>query len=336
MQLSKPIFAQMTLLPTLLMGVRTSFLSCSQLSECFASEEAWQKTKKIHTNTYVWGEGYQVDSSQEFSNFTPKNIKNFKGEKTPDIVDVSFGWYHEAYIDKQGNLYVCAKAKMSSVKIKEVPDGIRDPLVKVESLPRGTKVQQVAFTRQRMFVVTQDGKLFVFRIAEKAPTREEKMFSKVKAQFTGELLIDSPILVKDMAKIKMIGTGVDHIVMLDKTGQVWAMGDDTFGQCGQGQENRQKVAPFFEYRHRTPQKIPIPEKVVKVVSGNRHCLAITEKGKLFGWGFNSMQQLSHSDEYQDAENPSHAIFEPTLMTGELKGKFVVDAAAGEEHTVVVC
>jgi len=182
----------------------------------------------------VWGEGYQVDSSQEFSNFTPKNIKNFKGEKTPDVVDVSFGWYHEAYIDKQGNLYVCAKAKMSSVKIKEVPDGIRDPLVKVESLPKGTKVQQVAFTRQRMFVVTQDGKLFVFRIAEKAPSREERMFSKVKAQFTGELLIDSPILVKDLAKIKMIGTGVDHIVMLDKTGQVWAMGDDTFGQCGQG------------------------------------------------------------------------------------------------------
>ncbi len=65
-------------------------------------------------------------------------------------------------------------------------------------------------------------------------------------------------------------------------------------------------------------------------------MAITENGLLFGWGFNSMQQLSHSDEYQDAENPSHAIFEPTVMSGELKGKFVVDAAAGEEHTLVVC
>ncbi len=124
------------------------------MSECYANEQTWAKIKKIHTNTYVWGEGYQVDSSQEFSNFTPKNIKNFKGDKTPDVVDVSFGWYHEAYIDKEGNLYVCAKAKMSSVKIKEVPDGHRDPLVKVESFPKGTKVKQVKFTRQRMFVVT--------------------------------------------------------------------------------------------------------------------------------------------------------------------------------------
>lgn len=209
--------------------------------------------------------------------------------------------------------------------------------MKVTTLPKGFKVKQVSFTRQRMFVMGQDGRLFVFRIEEKAPTREEQMFSKhMKAQFTGELIMDSPIFVKDLPPLKVIATGVDHIVMLDKTGQVWAMGDDTFGQCGQGVENRAKVAPFFEVRHRTPQKVPIKEKIVKVVSGNRHCLAISETGHLFGWGFNSMQQLSHSDEYQDADNPSHALFEPELMQGELKDKFVVDAACGEEHTVVVC
>jgi len=86
----------------------------------------------------------------------------------------------------------------------------------------------------------------------------------------------------------MVATGVDHIIILDKKGQVWAMGDDTFGQCAQGAENRQKVAPFFESRHRTPQSVPIKEKIVKVVSGNRHCLAISETGNLYGWGFNSM------------------------------------------------
>ena len=81
-----------------------------------------------------------------------------------------------------------------------------------------------------MFVVTQDGKLYVYRIEEKAPSREEQMFSRIaRAQFTGELLIDEPIFVKDLPPLKMIDTGVDHIVMLDRKGQVWAMGDDTFG-----------------------------------------------------------------------------------------------------------
>jgi alpha-tubulin suppressor-like RCC1 family protein len=37
--------------------------------------------------------------------------------------------------------------------------------------------------------------------------------------------------------------------------------------------------------------------IVKIVSGFRHSLAIGEDGKLYGWGFNSMQQLSNSDLY---------------------------------------
>ena len=80
----------------------------------------------------------------------------------------------------------------------------------------------------------------------------------------------------------------------------------------------------------------IPEKVIKVVSGDRHCLAITEKGHLFGWGFNNMMQLSHSSEFGDPDNPSHALFEPEMLLGELEDKFVVDAAAGQEHSHVVC
>jgi len=39
--------------------------------------------------------------------------------------------YHEAYIDKQGKLYVCEKAKMSSIKIAEIEDGVRQTLVEV-------------------------------------------------------------------------------------------------------------------------------------------------------------------------------------------------------------
>ena len=87
-----------------------------------------QQAQALHpdtenTNIYVWGEGYQVDASQEFSNFSPKKIKQFAGKDTPNIKDIAFGWFHEAYIDTDGNLFVCAKAKITSVKVKEIPDG---------------------------------------------------------------------------------------------------------------------------------------------------------------------------------------------------------------------
>jgi hypothetical protein len=36
------------------------------------------------------------------------------------------------------------------------------------------------------------------------------------------------------------------------------------------------------------------------------------------------------------ENPWHAIFTPLIFEGELKGKFVLDAAAGEEFSMILC
>ena len=124
------------------------------------NDKQWDEmTKsKLHTTVYVWGEGYQVDSSQDYSNFTPKKIKDFYGEDKPDVIDMAFGWYHEAYIDKQGKLYVCAKAKISSLKIKDVPDGLRIPMTEVKSLPKSAgRVRQVSFSERRMFVLTESG-----------------------------------------------------------------------------------------------------------------------------------------------------------------------------------
>ena len=42
----------------------------------------------------------------------------------------------------------------------------------------------------------------------------------------------------------MIACGEDHFVALNQNGEVFAMGDDTFGQCGQGGTTRPSVAPF--------------------------------------------------------------------------------------------
>lgn len=75
---------------------------------------------------------------------------------------------------------------MSSIKIKEIQDGVREKLTEVTTLPPKTKVRQVAFTRQRMFVMSEDGKVYAFVIKEKAPEYSD-ILSKKKPQFTGEL-----------------------------------------------------------------------------------------------------------------------------------------------------
>ena len=44
--------------------------------------------------------------------------------------------------------------------------------------------------------------------------------------------MESITLIKDIKNIKMISCGDDHFLALTNTGEVYAMGDDTFGQCG--------------------------------------------------------------------------------------------------------
>lgn len=187
-----------------------------------------------------------------------------------------------------------------------------------------------------MFVLSEKGEVFVFKITEIFPDIDLfDHYKKGLVQVQADLHYSEPILVKDLPPIKMISTGSDHFLALTKDGKVYAMGDDTFGQCGQSSEGRQTTAPFFEKRFGKPVQVNVPEKVVKIVSGYRHNFAITEMGNLFGWGYNNQQQISHSDEYARDENPWHAIFEPMPIKRDLEGKFVVDAAAGEEFSLIL-
>lgn len=54
---------------------------------------------------------------------------------------------------------------------------------------------------------------------------------------------------------------MDHIIFLDTKGNLMAMGDDTFGQCGTGgaEEGRTKTAPFYKARYRKPVPVEIPK-----------------------------------------------------------------------------
>lgn len=97
---------------------------------------------KIPTDTYVWGNGYQKDQSNDYSNFWPKKLKNFIQDQSnplaPHIIDMAFGWFHEAYISKDGDLYICHKHRLSSKEIDGKDDKYRENMTHLEL--KGEKV----------------------------------------------------------------------------------------------------------------------------------------------------------------------------------------------------
>ena len=92
----------------------------------------------------MWGNGYQADRTNDFSNFTPKHIRSFEPDGSrAHVVDAAFGWYHEAYIDSRGSIHVCPKHALSSVEIEGTDDHER---ATEEIRIPGETVKQVSFT----------------------------------------------------------------------------------------------------------------------------------------------------------------------------------------------
>lgn len=150
---------------------------------------------------------------------------------------------------------MCPKPKLASVKVEEIDEKDREGLIELsEKIPGKPRVRQAAFTRQRLFVLTEEGQVFVFKIVERQQEAKD-LFDHVRnanTPVTAEIDSAHPIHVKDLKEIKMIACGSDHFLALTRDGRVFAMGDDTFGQCGQSGEGRSSTAPFFEKRYGTP------------------------------------------------------------------------------------
>ena len=91
-------------------------------TECWVSDVRRRRLQQMTTNVYVWGEGQQVDILQDYSNYSPKNLKPFRGKGKPNVIDIAFGWYHEAYVDAAGRLFVTPKPKLASIKVEEIDE----------------------------------------------------------------------------------------------------------------------------------------------------------------------------------------------------------------------
>ena len=152
------------------------------------------------------------------------------------------------------------------------------------------------------------------------------------------------------SKIVNVACGEKHSLILLEDGDVYAMGDDHFGQCaGAGEEYENPVKINFEYASKNNYSftsrsisyslkseknegiIPIfpgnPEKITEIYCGYYHCLAIAENKEIYTWGDASYGKLGYV--------PEEKIINHPLVVNVLKGKTSETIALGENTTVVV-
>ncbi len=122
----------------------------------------------------------------------------------------------------------------------------------------------------------------------------------------------TPVEVPGLADVVAVAAGFDFTLALKADGTVWAWGDNTHGQLGNGSS-----ADALE---------PVPVEglmsIVGLAAGKWHALALRSDGTLWGWGYNAYGQLGDGKQ-QDRTVP--------VPVRSLSG--VVGLAAGSLHSV---
>jgi alpha-tubulin suppressor-like RCC1 family protein len=115
--------------------------------------------------------------------------------------------------------------------------------------------------------------------------------------------VSRPVKVSNLAGVKAIAAGYMHVLALNGDGTVWAWGDNHYGELGNPGFN-------FSSKDIKPDNHPKPvhcgslTNVVAIAAGGKHSLALTEKGKLYGFGDNGAGALGPDPESMNqADSP---------------------------------
>merc|ERR1712217_916549 len=138
--------------------------------------------------------------------------------------------------------------------------------------------------------------------------------------------------------IRMTGLcgGTSYSAALDANGQVWCWGKAE-------RSGHDKKTGTVDQPKKIAKEAFGGLWIKKLTSGGSHTMACAENGDVFTWGTGEVHQLGNvprdvddfTKEERDCDEPPPEYTPYLLTSGKLKDKFVVDAAGGAQHTVLL-
>jgi alpha-tubulin suppressor-like RCC1 family protein len=171
----------------------------------------------------------------------------------------------------------------------------------------------VSFGQSHTFALAKNGEVFAFG----SSTEGTLGLSKDDIRSLPQV-----IRFTSGTSIKQVATGVKHAILLDDEGRVWALGDNSAGQLGQGdQRNRlDKIQNTFE-----PLLVQGLPEIKLIACGENHSVAVTTDNVLFTWGLNSCGQLGLGN-FEDAYSPR--------PIQNFQFEDILSISCGSQHTVM--
>eukprot|EP00192_Tetraselmis_astigmatica_P004376 CAMPEP_0117652148 /NCGR_PEP_ID=MMETSP0804-20121206/2473_1 /TAXON_ID=1074897 /ORGANISM="Tetraselmis astigmatica, Strain CCMP880" /LENGTH=429 /DNA_ID=CAMNT_0005458177 /DNA_START=95 /DNA_END=1385 /DNA_ORIENTATION=- len=117
--------------------------------------------------------------------------------------------------------------------------------------------------------------------------------------------------------VKAVEAGGAHTAVLADDGTLYTFGLNDHGQLGHSQED-----PYCQ----VPREVLLPEPIVSVACGYYHTLAVSDTGRIWGFGKNSAGQLGLGGRSSSAVPWAAAV-------KALEGEQIAEVCAGAEHSL---
>lgn len=200
------------------------------------------------------------------------------------------------------------------------------------SLSSSCNIVSIAAGHTSTFVAMKDGSVSGWgKITHINISKEENLFSSL-----------APTKVTGLKNITQVSIHFQHLLALDNAGKVWAIGQNGYGQLGNGMSF--KTSNGVNVDSATPIVVPDLANIVSLATGKFHSLALDSSGKLYAWGNHNKGQLGLGDPKNPATplgpsektTPTLVVFPQTnqvssISAGALSSFAVQESGAGQSY-----
>ena len=258
----------------------------------------------------------------------PRVIFKLKNEMINNIYS---GWEHNIVLNNKGEIfsfghnqnYQCGLPNIDKNTYSINNENINDP-TNISIIYNNLKAIKASCGNEHSLILSQDNNVYGFGNNEYGllgiPDKKIKIFKPTKINFS-----DKNGNEEYSHKIKNISCGTLHNLALTDNGNIFSWGSFQGGQLGlssdlllnKNNDNNDENNLFLT----TPTLIPYFENnkiiIEKISCGEAHSLALSNKGKVYSWGFGSNGQLGLGI-CEDIFEPGQGLlksrfFEPQLI-----------------------
>jgi len=223
------------------------------------------------------GRGTQTDTGVAWGDVGTVTVPDgFTGE----IVAISAGQLHGAFLTAAGEVYTWGDNNLGKLGLGTTSNYELLVPTKVTALD-GVVISSIIMANGASYAISSDGVLYSWgqntngQLGIGSLTNTGTPTAISPAVFGGEKVVE-------------VSSGTSFTLVRTENGDVYAMGSNVQGQLGKGDSGTAT-------RSNIPVLVDVPGTVVKVIAGTNTSLAITDDGKVWGWGQTDYGQLIKGD-----------------------------------------